>query len=160
MAGIRGIHHIGISVPSLVEAKAFYVGTLGFALVDETHFPPSAESDAVLALKQAESRVLMLKASNLFLEVFEFSSPRPAEQGSRPVCDHGYTHFALEVDDIAQSYEELAEAGVRWHCEPIDTGDGYLMTYGRDPFGNVIEIQQLIGGLPYSFDALERREAE
>lgn len=160
MLTVRGIHHIGISVPSLIQAKAFYVDVLGFEIVDESHFPPSHESDAVLALEKADSRVLMLKAGNLFLEVFEFSSPVPAEQDNRPVCDHGYTHFALEVEDIRAAYELLDEAGVRWHHEPIEAGDGYLMTYGRDPFGNVIEIQQLRSGLPYSYEELNRGAPE
>jgi len=155
MFGFKGIHHIGISVPSLSAAKAFYVDKLGFTLLDESHFPPSEEGDKVLRLNQADSHVLMLRAGNLFLEVFEFQHPEPAVQHDRPVSDHGYTHFAMEVEDVHKAYDYLQAAGVQWHHTPIEAGEGYLMTYGRDPFGNVIEIQQLVDGYTFSFDQIQ-----
>jgi catechol 2,3-dioxygenase-like lactoylglutathione lyase family enzyme len=155
MFGFKGIHHIAISVPSLQEAKAFYVDKLGFTVVDEDHIPPSADGDKVTALKNADCNLMMVKAGNLFLEFFEFHHPTPTPQDSRPVCDHGYTHFALEVEDIQVAYDFLKEAGVQWHHTPARAAEGYMATYGRDPFGNVIEIQQLVCGLPYSFDQLQ-----
>ena len=156
MFGFKGVHHIAISVPCLGDAKSFYVDKLGFLLTDETHFPPSEEADKVMELKTAECDVIMVKAGNLFLEIFEFQTPEPKTQGRRPVSDHGYTHLALEVEDIQTAYNYLEAAGVQWHHEPVSAGEGYMMTYGRDPFGNVIEIQQLQVGLPYSFDQLDR----
>ena len=48
----------------------------------------------------------------------------------------------------------LKAHGIQWHSDPIDAGDGYLMTYGRDPFGNVIEIQQVPEERPYAFAQL------
>ena len=44
---------------------------------------------------------------------------------------------------MCMTLSQVAGSWVEWHCSPIDAGDGYLMTYGRDPFGNVIEIQQV-----------------
>ena len=155
MFGFKGIHHIAISVPSLVEAKTFYADKLGFTVVDEDHLAPSDKGDQVTALKNADSHVLMLKAGNLFLEIFEFHSPTPKSQHNRPVCDHGFTHLAFEVEDIDVAYDFLESAGVQWHHSPVDAAEGYQMTYGRDPFGNVIEIQQLVAGLPFSFDQLD-----
>ena len=154
MFGFKGIHHIAISVPSLAQAKVFYVDMLGFTVADEAHFPSSEEGDKVLALENADCNVLMVKAGNLFLEIFEFHSPAPNTQSNRPVCDHGYTHLAFEVEDIKVAYQYLEQAGVQWHHTPVDTDEGYMMTYGRDPFGNVIEIQQLVAGQPFSFEKL------
>ncbi len=154
MFGFKGIHHIAISVPSLEEAKAFYVDTLGFDIVDQARLPSTPEGDRVLALDKADSSVLMVQAGNLFLEIFEFHHPTPGTQHNRPVCDHGYTHLAFEVEDIYTAYAFLQQAGVQWHSPPIDAGENYMMTYGRDPFGNVIEIQQLGADLPYSLDQL------
>ena len=62
MFGFKGIHHIAISVPSLAEAKTFYVDKLGFELMSEDHFPPSQDGDNVMALKDADAHVLMVKA--------------------------------------------------------------------------------------------------
>lgn len=154
MFAFKGVHHVAMSVPSLLEAEEFYVGKLGFEVVDRVHFPPSEEMDEVMALKNADCHMMMVKAGNLFIEIFEFHSPPPAEQDGRPVSDHGYTHLALEVDDIQAAYEYLADAGVRWHQPPSEAGEGYMMAYGRDPFGNVLELQELTGDQPYNFDKL------
>jgi glyoxylase I family protein len=158
MFGFKGIHHIAISVPSLSDARAFYVGKLGFELCDESHLAASEEGDKVTQLENADSHALMVRAGNLFLEIFEFHTPEPNKQNNRRVCDHGYTHIAFEVEDIHVAYEFLQRAGVRWHHTPTDAGEGYVVTYGRDPFGNVIEIQQLVDGLQYSFERLELAE--
>jgi len=155
MFGFKGVHHAAISVPSLESAREFYIDKLGFELVDSEHFPPSEIGDELLGMKDADCHMFMVKAGNLIFEVFEFHSPTPKQQGlSRSLCDHGYTHLAFEVEDIQVAYDYLGKAGVTWHRPPLEAGPGYMMTYGRDPFGNVIEIQQLAGGLPYSFDQL------
>jgi catechol 2,3-dioxygenase-like lactoylglutathione lyase family enzyme len=145
--GIKGIHHLAISVPDLTKARAFYCGVLGFEVAEEFDFGPDEESDHVTQVKGAAADVMMLRAGNMHVEIFEFKNDGVNEQtGNRPVCDHGYTHFALEVDgDIDEVYDDLEKAGVSWHSPLVGSLDkeGYRVTYGRDPFGNVIEIQKL-----------------
>jgi len=155
MFGFKGIHHIAVSVPSLVEAKIFYIDKLGFTVIDSQHFSPSKMGDDLLQLEHADCHMMMIKAGNIILEVFEFHQPIAKTQDSpRPLCDHGYTHLSFEVEDIQIAYEHLKKSGVTWHHSPTEVSEGYMMTYGRDPFGNVIEIQQLQSGYPFSFDQL------
>ena len=141
--GIKGVHHIAMVVPCLERAQKFYVDTLGLELVDKNHFGPSESSDAMTELVGAECEMIMLKASNLFIEIFEFRSPQVDDSGERLLCEHDFTHLALEVQDVHLAWNELGEAGVRWHQPPQEMSTGYLMCYGRDPFGNVLEIQQV-----------------
>ena len=54
--GLRGIHHLAISVPSLERAKVFYLEVLGFTLADQISFGPDKQSDQVLGLKEAQLR--------------------------------------------------------------------------------------------------------
>ncbi len=139
---IRGIHHVALVVHDLAAARDFYVDALGLEVVDQAHFTPSPATDLLTELQGAECHMMMLRAPNLFLEVFEFSSP-PAPAGDEPPLHRpGFTHLALEVEDVRAAHTALAEAGVRWHAEPVEMAEGYLMCYGRDPFGNVLEIQQ------------------
>ena len=152
--GLRGIHHLAISVPSLKAAKEFYIDTLGFTLADEISFGPDQQTDQVLGLKDARCNSMLVNAGNIFLEIFEFGSAQKAGHNSRPLSDHGYTHFALDVEDIDKAFDYLRGAGVSWHHNPVDTGDGYWMAYGRDPFDNVIEIQQLADGSTFSLNQL------
>ena len=51
----------------------------------------------------------------------------------------GITHFALASDDIAEDYEYLAKNGVAFNA-PLFGGAPSRFAYGRDPFGNVIEL--------------------
>jgi glyoxylase I family protein len=142
--GIRGIHHVGLSVPSIASARAFYCDVLGMEATSPYDFSPSARGDAILELKGASARSILLRAGNTYLELFEFTQPRPEPRDSPPrVCDHGFTHLAFEIESeaIEGLYTELEEAGVRWHAPLSTDEDGFTNTYGRDPFGNIIEIQ-------------------
>lgn len=154
-AGIVGVHHVGLSVPDLQAAKNFYVGSLGFAVVDEDNLECSDSLDAVTGLRNVACRMMLLSLGNLYLELFEFRSPLPSGGGAaRRVCDFGFTHLTFEVADIQQAYADLSRAGVVWNCPPVEIAPGYKTTYGRDPFGNVLEIQQVSDTKNYSFSKL------
>ena len=80
------------------------------------------------------------KNSNQGVKSYPDENPAPKAAGpKRPVNDHGYTHICLQVSDIASEYERLKGAGMTFNAEPVDLG-GETCAYGRDPFGNVIEI--------------------
>lgn len=86
----------------------------------------------------------MLRLGNAMVELFEYRSPRPATgDPERPVCDHGITHLCLDVTDIESEYQRLCAAGMRFNSPPQDLG-AVLSTYGRDPDGNVIELQEVV----------------
>lgn len=144
---INGLHHVALSTPDLDRLTAFYRDLLGFEIVD---WPGgwsvgNAVIDEIVGLKDSAARQAMLRAGNLYLEVFEYSSPTPKPgDPNRPVCDHGYTHFCLDVTDIDAEYARLSAAGMRFHRAPVsDPGQGIASAYGRDPDGNVIEIQEV-----------------
>jgi catechol 2,3-dioxygenase-like lactoylglutathione lyase family enzyme len=142
---IRGVHHVAISTGDLERAIEFYEGLLGFKVVVRFAWPvgiPSA--DLVTGLKDSSAKAVILRAGNTHIEIFEYSSPTPKPgDPDRPVCDHGITHIALDVIDIDAVYERLKAAGMRFHCPPQPVGGETRATYGRDPDGNVIEIQEL-----------------
>lgn len=139
---IRGLGHIGISVANLGRSIDFYQKCLGMELVVQTTFE-GARYEQVLRLKDAKGKVALLKAGEMQLELFEFSEPRPqALDPKRPVCDHGITHFCVEVTDIEGEYERLKEAGVPFHCPPVDFEGIAKATYARDPDGNVFELRE------------------
>ena len=86
----------------------------------------------------------MLRAGNAYVELFQYETPSPRPGSpSRPVCDHGLTHICLDVTDLDAEYERLRAAGMRFHCPPQDLGPGLRTTYGRDPDGNVVELQEV-----------------
>ena len=55
---------------------------------------------------------------------------------------HPRRHFALRVDDLAAISERLREAGARF--ERADPIPGWRRIYVFDPFGNKIELDEIV----------------
>ena len=101
------------------------------------------QMNQITKLEASSGTLVILKAGNAFIELFEFATPEPMPSDpNRPVCDHGITHICLDVVDVDEEYERLKAAGMKFHCPPQDLADGRT-TYGRDPDGNVIELLEL-----------------
>jgi catechol 2,3-dioxygenase-like lactoylglutathione lyase family enzyme len=139
---IKRLEHVGLSVRSIEGSLAFYRDLLGMRVVEEAKFAGDLY-ERILGLTGARGRVVVVQTDSVRLELFEFANPRPKQsEQERPVCDHGITHFCIEVFDIEGEYQRLKAAGVRFHCPPIDFGTA-MATYGRDPDGNVFELLQM-----------------
>jgi catechol 2,3-dioxygenase-like lactoylglutathione lyase family enzyme len=138
---IHGIDHTALSVPDMDAALQFYSGVLGFEVLMNFAWPSGAKPlDDLVGLPDSASKVAMLRLGDTRIEVFEYLNPKGrAQDPDRPVCDHGIIHLCLAVSDIAGEYERLREAGVRFNSTPIDLGRE-VCVYGRDPFGNVLEL--------------------
>jgi catechol 2,3-dioxygenase-like lactoylglutathione lyase family enzyme len=154
LPGIQGVHHIGISVPDIEKARHFYIDLLGgVEEVAPMEWRDNAFIDSVVGLKDSAAKQFMVRLGNTHLEVFEYSQPRSAAQEpNKGVHNFGYTHFAVQVDDILAVHDRLVEAGIRVHAPPSMEGitvdedgskRGYAATYCRDWFGNVFEIMEI-----------------
>jgi catechol 2,3-dioxygenase-like lactoylglutathione lyase family enzyme len=152
--GVQGVHHIGVSVPDLAKAREFYIDLLGgVEEVPPLEWRNNPFIDEVVGLKGSAANQFICRLGNTHIEVFEYHAPRSAAQDpDRGVNNFGYTHFALQVDDIAACYERLMAAGIRVHAapelstitqHPDGTKTGYSATYCRDFFGNVFEIIEI-----------------
>lgn len=144
---IRGIHHVAVSTPNLERLVAFYRDVMGAEVVYQGGWSKGSDIiDEIVGLKDSACQQAMLKLGNAHLEFFQYESPEPKPgDPQRPACDHGYTHFCIDVTDIDAEYERLKAAGVKFNCPPPDFEGGPIRaTYGRDPDGNLIEIQQIL----------------
>jgi catechol 2,3-dioxygenase-like lactoylglutathione lyase family enzyme len=141
---INGIHHVAISTVDIDRLSAFY-RQVGFSDVVDMKWEKGDETvDQLTALHDSAGEVQMLRLGNCHLELFQFSSPQasPLDE-NRPVCDHGITHLCLDVTDLDSEYSRLVALGMKFHCEPKDIAPGVRTTYGRDPDGNVLELQEV-----------------
>jgi glyoxylase I family protein len=138
---ILGVHHPALSVPSLEAALDFYCGKLGFEPVMNAEIPSGIPPlDEAFGLEDAGCKVAIIKRGNSAIELFEFTAAdTPKAIPNRPVNQHGITHICLAADDYEKDYAFLQEAGVVFNTGPNGESPG-RWAYGRDPFGNVIEL--------------------
>lgn len=153
---IVGVHHVSISVTAMASMLAFYRDLLGFAVVHDSEWQPgNARIDAMVGLQGSAARVVMLRAANIYVELFEYRSPK-GRQGNpnRPVCDAGLTHLCLVTDDIEAEYDRLRNAGLRFHAPP-GAPSAFRACYGRDPEGNIFELIEFAADHSFAFDRLK-----
>ncbi len=139
---IVGIHHVAIGVPDFARGLAFYRDILGFEVVQTSEFRGTSPlADQAIGLDATTAQMAMLKAPNAYIEIWQYSNPDPVDHRSRP-CDYGYPHFALQVDGIQEEYDRLSNAGMEFVGPPVEFGSSAAI-YGKDPFGNIIELYEI-----------------
>jgi catechol 2,3-dioxygenase-like lactoylglutathione lyase family enzyme len=126
----QSIGLVSLVVPDYDEALAFYVGTLGFTLVEDSFVPEQNKRWVVVAPPGAtESRLLLARASN-------------PEQSSRVGNQTGGRVFLfLYTDDFARDHRAFRERGVVFVREPSQQPYGTVAVF-RDPWGNLWDLFQ------------------
>lgn len=129
MKEIIGINHIGIRVTNLESARAFYeqlgfvflVGPIGPEPVAIMEHPSGVNINFIL---NADSGI----TNNILMDVTE----------RHP----GYTHIALDVNNIKSVQDSIEKMGIHITEGPITLPDGGIMFFIRDQDNNVIEFHQ------------------
>ena len=110
------------------EAIAFYVGTLGFTLVEDREVPEQQKRWVVVAPKGAsESRLLLARA------VGEEQSSRIGNQTG------GRVFLFLNTDDFWRDYNAYKARGVVFVREPAEQPYGTVAVF-RDLYGNLWDL--------------------
>jgi catechol 2,3-dioxygenase-like lactoylglutathione lyase family enzyme len=152
---IVGLHHTSITTANLDRLTAFYRDQLGFEVVLAVEWDGGNPlADTIYGLTDTAVRMVMLRAANAFLELFEFARPvgRPGDS-DRPVCDQGITHICIQVTDIDGEYARLAATGMRFHSAPQNVPGLCKAVYGRDPDGNIVELVEADPAGPFAMPA-------
>lgn len=140
---IRGIHHVAVHVRDLDRMMAFYKDAFGFEIVGEPFSWADSEFiDRIVDVPNSAARGAMLRAGTCYMELFQYSTPAPTVSRALQPFDKGYTHFCVDCTDIETEYQRLKALGMTFSQPgPIDVGH-VKSIYGRDPEGNLIELQQ------------------
>jgi catechol 2,3-dioxygenase-like lactoylglutathione lyase family enzyme len=124
--------HIALVVRDYDEALAFYVGKLGFTLVEDTYQPaqdkrwvtirpPGAADDA--------TTILLARASQPQQEAFI------GDQAG------GRVFLFLATDDFARDHAAFSAAGVEWVRDPATHDYGTVAVF-KDLYGNLWDLVQ------------------
>ena len=138
-ADIRG-HHVAVRTTDNDTANRLYVDILDFSVVAEWDY--ADEKLAYLAPATDD---------HFFIEVLGGGEPAPVDV--RPYTDlgdslkyAGYHHFCLNVDSVEGTVAKLRERGVTIVTEPFELpAIRRRLAFFADPFGNLIELAEVIG---------------
>ena len=129
MKEITGINHVGIRVSSLEKARNFYE-QLGFEFIVG---PIGPEPVAIMEHPSGININLILNANTKSNENILMDVPEKYP---------GYTHIALNVDDVQAVQTSLHNMGIKITEGPITLPDGGVMLFIRDQDNNVIEFHE------------------
>jgi catechol 2,3-dioxygenase-like lactoylglutathione lyase family enzyme len=121
---------VSLVVRDYDEALSFFVGKLGFVLIEDTFVPEQSKRWVVVSPPGAcESRLLLAQAS----------SP---EQESRVGQQTGGRVFLfLHTDDFWRDYEQYKAKGVEFVRPPKEEPYGVVAVF-RDLYGNLWDLLQ------------------
>ena len=139
---IVGLHHVALVVTDLDEGIEFYSQHLGFELVDRFEWDSdNVVIDSAIGLPGSSARGAMMKTSNAFVELWQYRVPASRDRRADP-NDRGYSHICLQVRGIEEEQARLSAAGMTFVGPAVNFGSSSAI-YGRDPFGNVVELYEL-----------------
>lgn len=122
--------HITLVVRDYDEALAFYVGKLGFELVEDTYQPEQDKRWVTIRPPGAPphaTTILLARASN------DHQRTRIGDQTG------GRVAFFLATDDFARDHARFTAAGVTWVRPPADQPYGRVAVFA-DLYGNLWDL--------------------
>lgn len=150
MTALR-IHHVGLTVASLQKSIDFYCDVLGFSVMERGE-AAGGQTAVITGLDEVHILTADLSLpSGHILELIQYLAPMGARRNAL-THEPGNTHIALQVADIAQTYQRLKASNVVTRSEPItlqDAGEfwsGTKVLYALDPDGRTVEIVEAVVG--------------
>ncbi len=128
---LEAIHHIGIAVPNLEEAKRTFCEVLGLRCIDEKTLP------------ERGVRVAFLSTGNTTVELLEGIGETSTVTKFIEQRGPGIHHLCFEVDDINRVMKELAAGGMRLIDErprPGAEGKPVAFLHPKSTGGVLIEL--------------------
>lgn len=124
--------HVGVSVPDLEQAIAWWERILGFSLERRN------------TIEAIPAQIAIMRNGNLRVELFEVPGAQPASeerfQPNQDVRTHGNKHISFAVEDVVALSEEVRARGadIVW-VKTFTFGSNMFI---RDNAGNLIEFVQ------------------
>ena len=127
----QSIVHIALVVRDYDEAIDFYVGKLGFDLLDDTYQPAQDKRWVVVAPPGGAGTTLRLAKAS-----------KPEQQPFIGNQAGGRVFLFLNTDDFWRDYERLRSNGVTFVRDPKEEDYGMVAVFA-DLYGNLWDLLQL-----------------
>ena len=124
----QSIFNVTFVVRDYDEALAFFVGKLGFTLIEDTYIPEQDKRWVLVAPPGAEgARLLLARAGN---------DRQQAAVGNQT---GGRVAFFLGTDDIRRDHRAMIAAGIKFTREPTKAAFGTAAVF-EDLYGNLWDL--------------------
>ena len=158
MTGMRGVDHIGLTVPDVDQAVKFFVDVLGF---EEFYKLGTFSHDKGTWMKEYLNVHPRAKITNMRMircgagpniELFEYEAPNKRHQMPKN-SDNGAHHYAIYVDDMDKAIKHLKKHKVKIIGKPtLNSGnaeEGEYWCYFLAPWGQQFEVVSWPKGRAY-----------
>lgn len=161
LPGVRGVNHIGLTVPDIAEAESFFSDVLGCEKA--TSFGPFRDDTGTFMqdLLDVDPRAVVnqitLMRCGFGSNIELFSYDAPDQQTVRPRnSDIGGHHIAFYVDDIEAAAAYFKDKGIRTLMGPFPVNEGpaagQSIIYFFAPWGLQMEAISFPDGMAYEKD--------
>lgn len=166
---VRGIDHIGITVPDIDQATLFFKQAFDARIIycsvepGGNNIDHEAQEETLRLFPGTEIRAIRMLAlpHGPGIELFEMHGPQ--QQAPARPSDFGLQHFAVYTDDITEAISRFTAAGGEMFTGPkalsfpAEQGQGNAFCYGKTPWGSVIELITWPSPMPYEKYTEQRR---
>lgn len=157
LPGLLGIDHVGLTIPDLDAAVAFYCDVLGAVELyglgpfDAADLPLAEDgrdwTEAHLGVADARLSFRAVRIGTTIIELFRYERPRDVRTDAPRGCDIGAHHLGIRVADVDAAMRYLHNHGVTVLDGPIvipdDAASGPMRSaYFLDPWGNQLELSE------------------
>jgi catechol 2,3-dioxygenase-like lactoylglutathione lyase family enzyme len=159
--GLVGMDHVGITVPDIDEAIAWFEDVMG--CVAPLTFGPFSDPTGTFMqdLLDVDPRAVIHQITmvrcgrSANIELFEYSSPDQRKTFPRN-SDWAGHHIAFYVTDIDAAVAYMTSKGAQKFLGPLPVTDGpaagQSINYFRTPFGTYVELISYPNGMAYERD--------
>jgi len=160
--GMRGINHIGITVPDIAQAESFFTDILGCSKAFS--FGPFRDDEGTFMqdLLDVHPRAVIEKITMMRcgfgsnIELFKYTAPDQKTVKARN-SDIGGHHIGFYVDDINAAAEYFKSKGIRTLLGPLPVTEGpaagQSILYFFAPWGLQLEAISFPDGMAYEKDS-------
>ena len=134
----QAIAHVALVVRDYDEALAFYVGKLGFRLVEDRHQPEQDKRWVVVAPPGASATSLLLARAST-----------PDQEAFIGNQSGGRVFLFLQTDDFWRDYNRMVAVGIEFARPPSEEPYGTVAVF-KDLYGNRWDLLQYNGSTPYA----------
>lgn len=163
--GVRGIDHIGFTVPDIDQGVEFFHEVLGCE--EAMRFGPFSDDKGTFMQDLVDvhpraviKQIAMMRCgegSNI--ELFQYSAPDQNTKLPRN-SDHGSFHIAFYVHDIKAAVEKAKALGLKTLMGPLPITEGpaagQSINYILTPWGAYIELISYPDGMAYEKEGVTR----